>query len=199
MKLVGSCKSGYARRVAITLKLLELEHEHLPLNAMDQRDLIHPFSPMIKIPVLVLDDEVLIDSSSIIDFLHELVGPERALIPASGIERRTVLRYVSVALAVYEKICIVFSESRRPVELQMDSITAGAIEQILAGFAMLEAAPGASWLASDRLTQADIMAVICYQSALWILPAGQFDVRLFPRLARLEAIAGALPAFATSL
>lgn len=192
--------SGYARRVAITLKLLEIDHEHLPFSAIEQRDLIHPFSPMIKIPALMLDDgQSLVDSSSIIDFLHELVGPERALIPPSGIERRIVLRHVGIALAIYEKICIVFNESRRPKELQMDSVSSGAIKQILAGFAVLEAAPGELWLANDRLTQADIMAVICHQSALRVLPSGQFDVRGFPRLARLEAVAMTLPAFVTSV
>jgi glutathione S-transferase len=44
---------------------------------------------MVKVPALVLDDGmILYDSGSIIEYLHEEVGPERALLARSGVDRR---------------------------------------------------------------------------------------------------------------
>ena len=45
-------------------------------------ELIRQFDPLGRVPALVLaDGESLIDSAAILDFLDDLVGPERALLP----------------------------------------------------------------------------------------------------------------------
>src|SRR3546814_16352739 len=58
------------------------------------------------------DGTVLIDSAAILDWLDETVGPERALIPRAGAERRRALRLIALATgavdqagaAAYERI-----------------------------------------------------------------------------------------------
>ena len=95
MKLIGPWFSGYTRRVGITLKLLGIPFEHLAYHAYEQQDLIRPFSPMVKVPALALDDgTVLYDSAAIIEYLHEEVGPERALLAPSGVNRRDALQFI---------------------------------------------------------------------------------------------------------
>jgi glutathione S-transferase len=55
-------------------------------------------------PSLVLDDgETLIDSAVILHWLDQTVGPERALIPAAGRERRRALGRIALATGVVHK------------------------------------------------------------------------------------------------
>jgi glutathione S-transferase len=85
MKLVGPYISGFTRRTAITMKMLGIPFEHLDLNAYTDKEKVRRYSPMGKVPALVLDNgEVLIDSAGIIDMLHERVGPEKAAFPSWG-------------------------------------------------------------------------------------------------------------------
>ena len=90
MILVGRYLSPFVRRVAVTLRLYGLEYEHRPLMAFgDDKKTISQWNPVGRVPVLLLDDgEVLFESSAILDYLDERVGPERALIPSSGPARR---------------------------------------------------------------------------------------------------------------
>ena len=63
-------------------------------------------------PTLVLDDgEVLVESASILDYLDEAAGLERALLPASGAARRTALQLMSLAIGAAEKGRMVIYES----------------------------------------------------------------------------------------
>jgi glutathione S-transferase len=56
------------------------------------------------VPTLVLDDEeTLIESGAILDYLDELVGPQKALIPNSGPARRQALRICALATGLNDK------------------------------------------------------------------------------------------------
>ena len=68
-------------------------YEHRPWSTFGDADKIAPYNPLRRVPTLVLDDgEVLIESAAILDYLDELVGPERAMIAASGPARRRRLK-----------------------------------------------------------------------------------------------------------
>lgn len=200
MKLVGPWLSGYTRRTAMTLRLLELPFEHINLNAYLDKEEVRRYSPMGKVPALILDDgEVLFDSGSVIDFLHETVGPERALLPPSGAPRRRALKLVGVGLAVYGKLSGIFDEILRPESHRLASVKAGLTEQALIGFKMLEEATQNAWLVGDRVSQADIMTIVCYQAAtLFVLPE-HVTAGTFPRIAALAERAMKLYAFASTL
>ena len=77
MILIGQYDSPFVRRVAIALRLYGLAFEHRPWSTFGDADKIAPYNPLRRVPTLVLDDgEVLIESTAILDYLDELVGPD---------------------------------------------------------------------------------------------------------------------------
>ena len=89
MKLIGQYDSPFVRRVAVAMQMLGIAYDHWPWSTFGDADKVAQYNPLIRVPTLVLDDgEVLIESAAILDYLNELAGPERALIPPSGAARR---------------------------------------------------------------------------------------------------------------
>ena len=85
MILIGQYNSSFVRRVGIALKLYGLPFEHQPWSVFSDKGKIRPFNPLMRVPVLVLDDEdVLVDSHLILTHLESLVPPERSLYPPSS-------------------------------------------------------------------------------------------------------------------
>ncbi len=98
MILVGQYDSPYTRRVAITLRLFGIAYEHDTRSVFGDFDAMRAINPLGRIPSLVLDSgEVLIESGAILDYLDEMVGPERALIPKTGEARRKALQRIALA------------------------------------------------------------------------------------------------------
>jgi glutathione S-transferase len=62
-------------------------------------DTMRRINPLGRIPSLVLDH----NSATILDWLDQSVGPERALVPATGPERRRALRRIALATGAIEK------------------------------------------------------------------------------------------------
>lgn len=104
MFLIGQYDSPFVRRVAIALRLYGLAFEHKPWSTFGDADQIAPYNPLRRVPTLVLDDgEALIESMIILDYLDELVGPERAMLPRGGAERRKHLRICALASGLGDK------------------------------------------------------------------------------------------------
>jgi glutathione S-transferase len=200
MKLVGPWLSGFTRRTAITMKLLGIPFEHLNLNAYVDKEEVRRYSPMGKVPALVLDDgEVLIDSAGIIDVLHEMVGPDKTLIPPSGAARLRALQLLGIGLNIYPKLTALYDESLRPQSHQLQSVFEALAEQAIIGFKQLEAQTEDGWLVNDTLSQADIMTVVCYQGASMVVLPDHVTARNFPRLAALAERAMKIDAFASTV
>jgi glutathione S-transferase len=201
MKLVGPWLSGFTRRTGITMKLLGIPFEHLNLNAYAQKEEVRRYSPMGKVPALVLDNgEVLIDSPGIIDVLHEMVGPEKALLPPSGAPRLKALRLIGIGLNIYPKLTALYDESVRPENYRLQSATDGFAEQAIIGLKLLEAEAGKhGWLVNDKLSHADIIAVVCYQGASMFVLPDHVNAKNFPRLAALTERAMKIDAFASTV
>ena len=71
MKLIGMLDSPYVRRVAISLKTLDIPFEHASISVFRGFEAFQAINPVVKAPTLVLDDgEVLMDSTLIIDYLE---------------------------------------------------------------------------------------------------------------------------------
>src|SRR5260370_33028961 len=159
MKLVGPWLSGFTRRTGITMKLLGIPFEHLHLNAYAQKEEVRRYSPMGKVPALVLDNgEVLIDSPGIIDVLHEMIGPEKALIPPSGAPRLKALRLIGIGLNIYPKLTALYDESVRPENYRLPSAMAGFAEQAIIGLKLLVAEVGDGWLVNYNFTHSQIIS-----------------------------------------
>src|SRR5258705_13985846 len=98
MILIGQYDSPFVRRVAIALRLYDQPFEHRPWATFGEGDRIAPHNPLRRVPTLVLDGgEALIESTAILDYLDEMVGPEKAMIAADGAERRRGLRICALA------------------------------------------------------------------------------------------------------
>jgi glutathione S-transferase len=199
MKLIGPWFSPFTRRVGISLNLLEIPYEHVPLHAFNQREAVKAINPMGKVPVLILDDGTnLIDSSAIADYLDERVGIDRALIPKSGRRRQQVLQTVARALAVIEKASAVYYENNKTGGGAPAMDRTDAAGQTLAGLDQLEHQVGAAWLFGERPGQADITTVVAYQTSAFCVD-GAVNATRFPQLHALTDRAMHLPAFSTTL
>jgi glutathione S-transferase len=200
MKLVGPWISGFTRRIGITMKLLGMPFEHLNLNVYTDKREVRRYSPMGKVPALVLEGgEVLIDSPGIIEFLNDMVGPERALVLPVGASRLKALQLIGIGSNIYPKLSALFDESQRPENYRLQSAVEGFAEQAIIGYKLLEEQTGDGWLVSDQLSQADIMAVICYQGGSLLVLPDLVNGESFPRLAALTARAMTIEAFASTV
>ena len=166
MILIGRYLSPFVRRVAITLHLYELPFENRPLATLgDDRAGIRAANPLTRVPALLLDDgEALVDSSAILDYLDELVGPERALTPRAGAARRRVLKLTAVATGAAEKAVLTVYEKRfRPEEKWhapwVDMISAQARD----GLRWLDSELAGPYLTGAKMTQADVTTFAAYE------------------------------------
>jgi glutathione S-transferase len=118
MILIGMFDCPFVRRVAVSLRLLGVPFQHRNWSVVRDFELIRQFNPLGRVPALVQPDgEPLIDSTAILDFLDARVGPERALLPSAGDERRRALHIISLALGAANKSMLLIDETLyRPEE-----------------------------------------------------------------------------------
>ena len=89
MFLIGQYDSPFVRRTAIALRLYGLPFEHRPWSTFGDAEKIASYNPLRRVPTQVLDNaEALIESAVILDYLDELVGPEKAMIAKQSISPR---------------------------------------------------------------------------------------------------------------
>src|SRR5258708_19061040 len=110
--------SPFVRRVAVSMNLLGMVFEHRNWSVGKDFELIRQFNPLGRVPTLVQPDgEALIESTAILDLLDEYAGPDRALLPRSGKERRDALRILAVATGAAETgVTQVYETLFRPPE-----------------------------------------------------------------------------------
>ena len=88
MILIGMFDSPFVRRVAVSMNLLDIPFEHRNWSVGKDFELIRRFNPLGRVPTLVTDDDdALVDSAAILDYLDDYVGPDRALLPRTGRQR----------------------------------------------------------------------------------------------------------------
>ena len=76
MMLIGMFDSPFVRPVAISMKLLDIPFEHADWSVGKDFERIRRYNPLGRVPTLVLDDgEALMETSAILDYLDERVGP----------------------------------------------------------------------------------------------------------------------------
>lgn len=199
MILVGQYDSPYVRRVAIALHLLGLPFTRNTISGFADAEEMRRINPLGRIPSLILDDgEVVIDSAAILDHLDQLVGPDRALLPPAGRERRFALRVVALATGIIDKGgAIVYEHTLRPPEKVFAPWIERCRVQLQSGLAALDAITGARWYLGDRPMQPDI-TVACALAYLRhrlpeALPGGGY-----PKLESFSAWFARVPAMAAT-
>jgi glutathione S-transferase len=177
--------------VAVSLNLLGVRFEHRNWSVGKDFELIRQFNPLGRVPVLVLPDgEALIDSTAILDFIDESVGPERALLPRSGRERREALRILAIALGAAEKgVLQLYEVLFRPEEKRHDSWVERCRSQMHGALAELDRlvqAGTGEWLLGDRMTQADVTTACVFTFLSDALNVGRSWV-IYPGLSALSS------------
>lgn len=195
MKLIGLYDSPYVRRVAVTMRLYGFGFEHVALSVFRHQDEMRKINPMLKVPMLVLDDgESLLDSSFILDYLDGEVAPEKRLTPVSGPERRRVQQRCATALLTVEKaVQVVYETSLRPKEFSYAPWVERCTAQMHTGLESLEALP-ADVFSGRSLTQGDVTAAVVLRFIRYALPA-EVSAGRYPKLDELSAYCESLPAF----
>ncbi len=196
MILLGQYDSPFTRRVAITMLHYGLPFERDTRSVFGDAAAVAAISPLTRIPALLLaDGEVLIDSGAIVDYLDELVGPARALMPAQGPARRRILQDTVLAQSTGEKVGVVVYERffHPPAAVAQDWL-ARCLGQIAAGLTEMERRCQAPWFCGDDFSQADVMAV-CSIGYLRLRLPEMFPDGQYPNLERLEQRCEALPVF----
>jgi glutathione S-transferase len=200
MLLIGMFDSPFVRRVAITMKLLELPYEHANWSIGRDFDRIRNHNPLGRVPTLVTDEgESLMESSAILDYLDERAGPERALLPPSGADRRRALNLIAMATGAAEKgVLQIYERVFRPEQKRHAAWTDRCRTQMSGSLAAIDRYIGergvSQWLVGKSMTQADITAVCVFtflNDALRIAS----DAVMFQSLATLAARCESLPVF----
>jgi glutathione S-transferase len=161
MLLIGMFDSPFVRRVAISMKLLDIKFEHANWSVGKDFDRIRQYNPLGRVPTLVLDGgEALIESAAILDYLDEISGEGRSLMPHAGAARRQSLRIMAIASGAAEKgVSMVYEKAFRPPEKRHQPWVDRCSSQVHGAFQELEkvcSQKSGEWLIGNSLTQADI-------------------------------------------
>lgn len=192
--LIGWNRSPYARRVAISLNLLDIPFDQDPVNAWDSYDRVLDANPIAKIPTLITEaGEAITESWAILDWLDHRVGPDRALMPP-GPDRAEVRRLTALAGSVIDKGReLRYERHLRPARLRYSAWIARWSEQITSAMQALDTQIDAPFAAGERLTQADVTIFVMVESIRGnhqdLMRPGRFPelVVLHRDLAKIEA------------
>ena len=169
MLLIGVNRSPYTRRVAITLKLYGVPFEQRDISGFGNRAEVRTANPLGRIPALVLDDdEALIDSAAIIDHLDQTYGGAEPLTPASGPQRRVVLKLAALMMGACDKgLHAAYERNHHPPgkvhQPWIDDCLAQMRGALMAVDAIVD--PAEPYLLLSRLTQADVTAFVAERLA----------------------------------
>ena len=195
MFLIGQYDSPFVRRVAIAMRLYGIAFEHKPWSTFGDADKIAPYNPLRRVPTLVLDSgEALIESTAILDYLDETVGPDKAMLPARGEARRKQLRLCALATGLGDKaVSLVYERVLRKEQLKLWVERCEAqIGGVLAVLEKERAGVKTPYLFGERIGHADV-AVACVLRFTSEAHAALFDTARYPALAahvmRCEALA----------
>ncbi|MBI3310356.1 MAG: glutathione S-transferase [Serratia liquefaciens] len=195
MQLIGMLDSPYVRRVAICLKLLGIEFEHHAISVFSDFDRFKAINPVVKAPTLVLPgDQILMDSSLILEYAAGIAPTGKALLPSQGAARLHALQLNGLALAACEKtVQIVYEQQLRPQEKQHQPWLDRVQGQLLAAYAELEKQLSQA-AAPQFMGSAEVSVAVAWSFTQLMLP-GQISAERHPALAAFAAQAEQHPAF----
>jgi glutathione S-transferase len=194
MILIGQYDSSFVRRVGIALTLYGFSFEHRPWSVFSDKDKIRPLNPLMRVPVLVLDDkDVLVDSHLILEHLERMATPESSLFPPAEPDRHRALKVIGLATGMADKAVSLFYEQQLHKEVSALWVER-CRSQISGALAMLEEdraeRQSLHWF-GDRIGHADIAVACAIRHVTESLPdvvTMQDYPSLFAHCERLEAM-----------
>lgn len=196
MILIGQYDSPFVRRVGIALRLYGIAFEHRPLSVFGDGEAVRALNPLMRVPVLVLDDGfVLTESHMMLDYLDNLA--EAPLFPREEPARHRALKVAALGAGLAEKAVSLFYERRlhdttSPVWEARCGLQIGSVLQALE--ADRAARPGPWWF-GEAMGHADI-AVACACRFVAEAHPGLISAGTLPALTAHCAQAEALAVFA---
>ncbi len=183
--VVGQMRSR-AFRVMWALEELGVDYTHVDVGpGSDRAKTYHPAG---KIPILVVDDEVLTDSVAIMSFLadrHEGLGA-----PAGTVERA---RLDAMLHSLNEDLDALLWQItkhtvRLPEEMRVPDVIPVTKQEVARNLDGLADRMQGDWLMGDDFTIADILAVHCLSWAFGLeIPVTNEKVREYGKRARARA------------
>lgn len=195
---MGQFDSPFVRRVAVTLAHYGMAFEQRPWSVWANSEELARYNPLRRVPVLVLpDDEVLIESAAILDYLDELAGEASALLPRSGPLRRDGLRVCALATGLADKaVSLLYEHVLRGERAEPRWIERceTQIRDVLEALEQDRARRTTPYWLGDALSHADI-TVACALRFVGEAHAHLFDSQRYCYLSRHAAACEALPDF----
>jgi len=194
MILIGQYDSSFTRRVAIALKLYEIDFEHRPWSVFADAEQLSGINPLVRVPALILDDgEALVDSHAIIDYLDRRAPQGKALFPADDPDRYRAMKISALATGAADKAVALFYEIHMHDE-PSTALVARLTMQIDGALSTLETSrketQGDFWYGLS-IGHADIAVACAFRHITEALP-DVIAARQYPALqahcARLEAL-----------
>lgn len=200
MKLYGFFRSGSSQRTRIVLNLKKIEYELLPISLRNNEHKKAEFrviNPQGFVPVLSINDQQLIQSPAILEWLEETY-PEYRLLPESSIARARVRALAAlIGCDIHpinnKRILEYLSNTLRLDDVQIQSWCQHWIEE---GFGALEQLLAAdmtrgNFCYGESPTLADAYLIPQVDSAKRF----QVDMRKYPNIQKIYDECMSLPAF----
>jgi glutathione S-transferase len=156
-KLIASPTSPYVRKVRVALAEKKIEYQLVEVSPWTADNPVHEWSPLGKVPVLMLDDGTrLFDSRVIVEYL-DTVSPVSRLIPEIHRQRIAVKRWEALADGVCDAASAIVMERRRPAPQQSGEWINRQAQKMAAGVAELARDLGdKTWCNGEVYSLADI-------------------------------------------
>jgi glutathione S-transferase len=194
-KLIASSPSPFVRKVRIVLAEKKIDYQLIDVTPWTSEYRVHGYSPLGKVPVLLLDDgTALFDSRVIVEYLDD-VSPVAHLIPEPARQRIAVRKWEALADGICDATVATTLERRRPESQRSADWIDRQRRKIHDGVAELARELDAkAWCNGEGYTLADI-ATGCALSYLDLRYA-ELDWReQYPNLAQLAEKLYRRPAF----
>ena len=195
LKLIASPTSPFVRKVRIALAEKKIEYQMVEASPWEPGNPVHAWSPLGKVPVLVLDDGTqLFDSRVIVEYI-DTVSPVSRLNPEPNRQRIGVKRWEALADGICDATLAIVLELRRPAKQQNKDWVERQRQKVVAGVAELARELGESaWCDGEAYSLADL-ATGCALGYLDLRYADLDWRREYPNLARLAEKLGKRPSF----
>jgi glutathione S-transferase len=172
MQLIGMLDSPYVRRVAISMRLMDVPFEHRSLSVFGGFDEFSTLNPVVKAPTLICEDgSTLMDSTLILDYLDCLKDGRLSLMPSGLAARQRCLRVTGLALAAAEKAVQMVYETRlRPADKQHAPWLARVRSQLQAALSGLEAELAQQAWSTAAFDQGGVSSAVVWRFVQEMLP-----------------------------
>jgi glutathione S-transferase len=184
LKLIASLTSPFVRKVRIAFVEKKIEYQLVEVAPWSADNPVHEWSPLGKVPVLVLDDGThVFDSRVIVEYL-DTVSPVSRLIPEPSRQRITVKRWEALSDGICDAAAGIVLERRRSVRQQNAEWIARQQRKVDAGVAVLaRELEDKAWCNGEGYSLADI-ATGCALGYLDLRGSAPDWRTEFPNLAR---------------